>query len=36
MIEADVSVSSMLDVVKGLKDADSGKFYRYDGSSVPW
>jgi hypothetical protein len=36
MIEAEVSVSSMLDVVKGLKDADSGRFYRYDGSSVPW
>ncbi|EAT79998.2 hypothetical protein SNOG_12700 [Parastagonospora nodorum SN15] len=36
MIEAQVSVSSMLDVVKRLKDGDSGKFYRYDGSIVPW
>jgi hypothetical protein len=36
MIEADVSVSSMLEVVKGLKEGDSGKFYRYDGGIVPW
>ncbi|OAL03356.1 NAD(P)-binding protein [Phaeosphaeriaceae sp. SRC1lsM3a] len=36
MIEAHVSVSSMLDVVKRLKDADSGKYYRYDGGIVPW
>ncbi|KAF1832542.1 short chain dehydrogenase/reductase SDR [Decorospora gaudefroyi] len=36
MIEANVSVESMLDVVNGLKDADSGKFYRYDGGIVPW
>ncbi|CAI9636337.1 short chain dehydrogenase reductase sdr [Alternaria burnsii] len=36
MIEAKVSVESMLDVVAGLKESDSGKFYRYDGASVPW
>jgi NAD(P)-dependent dehydrogenase (short-subunit alcohol dehydrogenase family) len=36
MIEAEVSVGSMMDVVKGLKDSDSGKFYRYDGGIVPW
>jgi len=36
MIEVQVSVSSMLDVVKKLKDSDSGKFYRYDGGIVPW
>lgn len=36
MIESEVSVGSMLDTVKGLKDSDSGKFYRYDGGIVPW
>lgn len=36
MIEAQVSVESMLDVVAGLKEADSGKFFRYDGVPVPW
>ncbi|KAH8645194.1 hypothetical protein IG631_02658 [Alternaria alternata] len=36
MIEAKVSVESMLDVVAGLKESDSGKFYRYDGAPVPW
>lgn len=36
MIEAEVSVSSMLEVVGGLKEADSGKYYRYDGGIVPW
>jgi NAD(P)-dependent dehydrogenase (short-subunit alcohol dehydrogenase family) len=36
MIEAQVSVESMLDVVNGLKEADSGKYYRYDGVIVPW
>lgn len=36
MIEAEVSVGSMLEVVGGLKREDSGKFYRYDGGIVPW
>lgn len=36
MIEAEVSVGSMLETVKGLKESDSGKFYRYDGGIVPW
>jgi NAD(P)-dependent dehydrogenase (short-subunit alcohol dehydrogenase family) len=36
MIEAQVSVESMLEVVNGLKEADSGKYYRYDGVIVPW
>lgn len=36
MIEPEVSVGSMLDVINGLKDSDSGKFYRYDGAPVPW
>jgi NAD(P)-dependent dehydrogenase (short-subunit alcohol dehydrogenase family) len=36
MIEAKVSVESMLDVVAGLKEGDSGRFYRYDGGEVPW
>jgi NAD(P)-dependent dehydrogenase (short-subunit alcohol dehydrogenase family) len=36
MIEAEVSVESMLDVIRRLKDSDSGKYYRYDGAIVPW
>jgi NAD(P)-dependent dehydrogenase (short-subunit alcohol dehydrogenase family) len=36
MIEAEVSVGSILDVVRGLREADSGKYFRYDGSIVPW
>ncbi|KAF2824486.1 short chain dehydrogenase/reductase SDR [Ophiobolus disseminans] len=36
MIEAEVSVGCMLDVLGGLRDADSGKFFRYDGGIVPW
>jgi len=36
MIEASVSVGSMLEVVGGLKEADSGKFFRYDGVPVAW
>ncbi|KAF2035141.1 short chain dehydrogenase/reductase SDR [Setomelanomma holmii] len=36
MIEAEVSVGSMLEVVGGLKEGDSGNFYRYDGAIVPW
>jgi NAD(P)-dependent dehydrogenase (short-subunit alcohol dehydrogenase family) len=36
MIEAQISVESMLDVVNGLKETDSGNYYRYDGVIVPW
>lgn len=36
MIEVEVAVGSMLEVVRGLKDGDSGKFLRYDGAIVPW
>ncbi|KAF2743422.1 short chain dehydrogenase/reductase SDR [Sporormia fimetaria CBS 119925] len=36
MIEAEVSISGMLDVLKGLKREDSGKFLRFDGAQVPW
>ncbi|EOA83782.1 uncharacterized protein SETTUDRAFT_138378 [Exserohilum turcica Et28A] len=36
LIEAQRSVKKMLRVVEGLKEADSGKFYRYDGEIVPW
>lgn len=36
MIEATVSVESMLEVVENLEEKDSGKFYRYDGAIVPW
>lgn len=36
MIEPEVSVGSMLEVVHGLKEKDSGRFLRYDGVDVPW
>lgn len=36
MIDANVSVESMLEVVHGLKEKDSGRFLRYDGVDVPW
>ena len=36
MIEANVSVEGMLEVVEGLRIGDSGKFYKYDGTLVPW
>jgi NAD(P)-dependent dehydrogenase (short-subunit alcohol dehydrogenase family) len=36
MIEAEVSVGSMLEVLSKLGDGDSGKFLRYDGGVVPW
>jgi NAD(P)-dependent dehydrogenase (short-subunit alcohol dehydrogenase family) len=36
LIEAEVSIKGMLDVIGGLKAEDSGKFYKYDGSEVPW
>ncbi|USP73595.1 short chain dehydrogenase reductase sdr [Curvularia clavata] len=36
VLEAKESVRGMLDVVAGLKDVDSGKFYRHDGEIVPW
>ncbi|KAF2475814.1 NAD(P)-binding protein [Lindgomyces ingoldianus] len=36
MVEPQVSIEGMLEVVRGLKKDDSGKFYRFDGSQVPW
>jgi NAD(P)-dependent dehydrogenase (short-subunit alcohol dehydrogenase family) len=36
MIEAEVSVGSMLDVIKGLGEGASGRYLRYDGGEVPW
>ncbi|KAI8938431.1 hypothetical protein NX059_004324 [Plenodomus lindquistii] len=36
MIEVGVSVESMLEVLGGLKEKDSGRFFRYDGGVVPW
>jgi NAD(P)-dependent dehydrogenase (short-subunit alcohol dehydrogenase family) len=36
MVEPDVSIRGMLDVIAGLKKEDSGKFFRFDGSQVPW
>lgn len=36
MVEPEVSIAGMLDVIGGLKKEDSGKFFRFDGSQVPW
>ena len=36
VLEPQESVRGMLDVVAGLRETDSGKFYRYDGEIVPW
>lgn len=36
MVEPKVSIRGMLDTIQGLRKEDSGKFYRFDGSQVPW
>ncbi|KAF2271280.1 NAD(P)-binding protein [Westerdykella ornata] len=36
MVEPEVSISGMLEVIGGLKQEDSGKYYRFDGAIVPW
>lgn len=36
MVEPHVSIEGMLEVVKDLKKEDTGKFYRFDGSIIPW
>lgn len=36
MVEPEVSIAGMLEIIAGLKREDSGKFYRFDGSQVPW
>ncbi|KAI0628093.1 NAD-P-binding protein [Trametes polyzona] len=35
-IEAHESVSGLLKVITSAKAEDSGRFYRYDGSTIPW
>lgn len=36
MISAEKSVSGMRQIISGLKMADSGKFFGYDGQEIPW
>jgi NAD(P)-dependent dehydrogenase (short-subunit alcohol dehydrogenase family) len=36
MVEPEDSVGGMLEVVKGLRRDDSGKFFKFDGSLAPW
>ena len=36
MVEPQVSISGMLEVIQSLRREDSGRFYRFDGSQVPW
>jgi len=35
-MEQHFSISSMLKVLGGLKEGDTGKFYHYDGEEIPW
>jgi NAD(P)-dependent dehydrogenase (short-subunit alcohol dehydrogenase family) len=35
-LSADASVHGLRKVLAGLKPADSGKFFSYDGSAIPW
>lgn len=36
MLEVEFSVSNILKVVTCLTAKESGKFFRYDGSEIPW
>lgn len=36
VLEAHNSIASMVTVLHGLTERDTGKFYRYDGEFVPW
>lgn len=36
LIDTQTSVSGMISVIDGLSVADSGKFFNYDGSPIPW
>jgi NAD(P)-dependent dehydrogenase (short-subunit alcohol dehydrogenase family) len=36
LLSTDESVSAMRQVVENLRHGDSGHFFRYDGSSIPW
>jgi len=35
-LPADKAVENLIEVLKGLSPADTGKFFAYDGSEVPW
>ena len=36
VLEVDFAVSHILKLVTSLTIQDSGKFFRYDGSIIPW
>ena len=36
LIDTQTSVTGMVSVIDGLDSKDSGKFYNYDGSVIPW
>ena len=35
-IEAPESVTGLINVIAGLKQSDSGRFFNYDGTEIPW
>jgi hypothetical protein len=36
LIDAPESVNGLRQVIKGLNLKNSGRFYNYDGSEIPW
>ena len=36
LIDTKTSVSGMIKVIDGLKDSNSGSFFNYDGTNIPW
>ncbi|MBT8146727.1 MAG: SDR family NAD(P)-dependent oxidoreductase, partial [Gammaproteobacteria bacterium] len=36
LIDTKTSVGGMISVIDNLSSADSGKFFNYDGSPIPW
>ena len=36
ILEPEESVLNIVRTVTGLKHEDSGKFFRYDGGTIPW
>ena len=36
MLEVDFAVSHIVKLISSLTVSDSGKFFRYDGSTIPW
>ena len=36
LIDVATSVSGMMSVIEGLSPTDSGQFFNYDGSIIPW